>query len=108
MANRKEETDLQTNIRLALSKAGCTIFRANVGLFYTKDGRLVRTGLPKGFSDTFGTIDGTGQSFYIEIKTPVGKASKEQKQFIAQMQLIGAKAGFARTVEDALNIVGRK
>ena len=39
---------------LALSDAGCTVFRANVGLFYTRDGRPVQTGLPKGFSDLFG------------------------------------------------------
>lgn len=31
----KRETILQNKIRVALSKAGCKVFRTNSGLFYT-------------------------------------------------------------------------
>lgn len=43
-----KEIDIQNSIRLALSEK-CVIFRANVGVFSTADGRTVSTGLPKDF-----------------------------------------------------------
>lgn len=100
----KAETKVSDLIRLELSKRGCKIFRYQVGLFYTMYGEKIHVGI-KGASDLIGHRRPDGRAFYIETKTPVGKASKEQKKFIAAMQESGALAGFANSVEQALDIV---
>ena len=99
-----EETKLQNQIKIALSKAGCIVFRSNVGVFYTPDGRMVHIGVD-GHSDLYGHSQ-DGKAFYIEVKTPLGKASEKQLNFIKQMRKTGANAGIARSVADALQIVG--
>lgn len=81
-------------------------FRANVGKFQTKDGRVVSTGLPEGFSDLFGHRYSDGRVFYIEVKKPGGQIRESQKKFIKAMRDSGALAGFAYSVEDALKIIG--
>ena len=90
---------------VALSNDGHFVARANVGLFFTKDGRPVGTGLPVGFSDLFGHRRGDARAFYLEIKTTVGRVSPEQRAFIDAMQRRGALAGVARSVEDAQKIL---
>lgn len=100
---KKEETNIQDHIRLELSKKGCKVFRCNVGNFYTKYGQEIKIGVT-GHSDLYGVRPG-GRAFFLEVKTPIGKARKEQKSFIAAMQKNGALAGFARTIEEAINIV---
>lgn len=98
------ETAIQHHIQLALSEAGHTVFRANVGTFFTKDGRAVATGLPTGFSDLFGfTI--TGRPFFIECKSETGRLRPDQIAFLAAMQQRGAIACVARSVADALSAV---
>lgn len=98
------EIDLQNQIRLALDKIAIT-FRANVGIFYTRDGRPISTGLPKGFSDLFGFRRSDGRIFFLEIKTANGRLSKDQKSFLAAMSKLGAITGVARSVEDALEVL---
>ena len=100
----KAETRVSDLIRLELCRRGCKIFRSQVGLFYTMYGEKIHVG-QKGESDLRGHRRPDGRAFYIEAKTPVGKASKEQKKFIAAMQESGALAGFANSVEQALDIV---
>lgn len=89
------------NIQLALSEAGHTVFRANVGRFRTQDGRWFDTGLPAGFSDLFGFTQ-SGRPFFMEIKTATGRVSPEQHQFLDAMRKRGAIAGVVRCVDDAL------
>ena len=109
------EHDIQNLIRLELSKHG-KVFRTNAGEFwqgtqvfskqYNRPVLLnIRkvAGLPQGFSDLL-FIDEKGAAF-IEVKTPVGVVSREQERFIEQMQQLGQRAGVARSVEDALNII---
>ncbi|CVK18491.1 VRR-NUC domain-containing protein [Sporomusa sphaeroides] len=122
------ETDIQNLIRLELSKHG-TFFRANVGQTWTgddvirleggniilKNARPFNTGLPPGFSDLFGIIPITithdminkkiGLFAAIEVKTPAGRIRPEQENFIGIMKARGARAGIARSVEDAVAIV---
>ncbi len=95
------EADLMRSIMVALSADGHFVARANVGLFFTADGRPVKTGLPKGFSDLFGHRASDARAFYLEIKTTTGQASKEQLAFIAAMKKRGALAAIVRSVEDA-------
>ena len=99
----KDETSLQNRIRVALCEAGCVVHRCNTGTFYTRDGRAVKIG-EKGHSDLYGHRP-DGRAFYLEIKTPIGSATKEQIEFVEAMYRSGAIAGFARSVEGALQVV---
>lgn len=98
------EIDIQNEIRIALSEYTVT-FRANVGVFFTKDGRPIQTGLPKGFSDLFGFRKSDGRIFFIEVKTETGKLSEKQKYFLETMKQLGAIAGVARNPQEAIEII---
>ena len=88
-------------IMVALSADGHFVARANVGLFFTADGRPIKTGLPRGFADLFGHRQWDCRAFYFEVKTAKGRASPEQLAFIAAMKKRGAIAAIVRSVEDA-------
>lgn len=91
-------------IMIALSEAGHTVFRANVGKFKMEDGRWFDTGLPPGFSDLFGfTAD--GRPWFIEVKSDTGRLRPQQRQFIDAMTARGAIAGVARSVDDAIKLL---
>lgn len=97
------ETDLQSLIRMELSKRGI-VLRLNVGTFQTPDGRYITSGLPPGTSDLLFIGDGT--IAFVEVKTPIGKVSQEQEKFIQRVISLGHRAGVARSVEDAIKIIG--
>lgn len=97
------EHELQNNIRLALGRRGM-IFRHNVGLFKTTDGRTISSGLPPGFSDLQYIGDG-GVVAFIEVKTPTGRLSTAQRDFLNAVRRYGVRAGIARSVEDAIKII---
>lgn len=112
------ETKIQRRIMLALSKAGHTVWRNETGGFWTgqvihKDGKTVTlanasmlpVGLCTGSSDLVGIQAKTGRFFAIEVKTKTGKASQEQKTFIAAVIKAGGLAGIARSPEEALNLL---
>lgn len=98
------EQDIQSSIRIALSET-CVCFRINVGLYYTKEGGRISTGVPNGFSDLFGHRRSDGRAFYIEVKTETGRVRPDQKNFLNQMRMSGALVGVARSVEEALAII---
>lgn len=98
------EKDVQNEIRLALSPYA-VVFRANVGYFNTYDGRVVATGLPKGFSDLFGVRKSDGRAFFIEVKNETGRLRPEQKNFLEVMEKVGAIIGVARSGEEAVKII---
>lgn len=100
-----KESDLMRSIMIEVSAAGHNVFRANVGMFYTQDGRPIKSGLPTGFSDLFGSRKGDAKAFYIEVKSPKGKLSIPQAAFIEAMKKRGCIAGVARSVEDALMLL---
>ena len=98
------EKHIQDDIRQALSYT-CEVFRANVGVFKRGD-RFVNTGLPKGFPDLFGFRRSDGKMFLIEVKNVKGRLSKEQKEFAEFIKDYPVLYGVARSVDDALRIVG--
>ena len=98
------ETDIQTAIRIELSKRGCFVQRTNSATLYTKDGRPVRIGMP-GQSDLCGHRGTDGRCFYIEVKKPGQKPRKNQQDFLDAMRNTGALAGVAHSVEEAVGIV---
>lgn len=103
MANN-QETLLQNQIRI--NTADCAVlFRANVGMLFTADGRPIRTGLPKGFSDLFGHRRSDGRAVYLEVKTPRGRIRPEQQMFIENIKKTGAIAGIVRSVEEARRVI---
>lgn len=112
-----QETKIQRAIMLALSEAGCLVFRnetsgAWVGKVIHKAGqqvtlenaKLIKFGLTVGSSDLIG-LTASGQFFAIEVKTPTGKTTKEQQNFIKQVKGNGGLAGVARSPADALGII---
>lgn len=114
----KSEHTIQDEIRLSLSQYGICL-RLNSGKAYggvrvwdPRRGEYILTKLrtialcPKGTADlVFFGEDGT--TAFIECKDHKGKASEDQKRFLAMMAQYGFKTGTARSVEDALNIIGR-
>ena len=100
----KKETLISDKIRLELSKRGCKVFRSQVGLFYTQYGEMINIGI-KGESDLHGHRP-DGKAFYLETKFKGTERHRpEQIKFITAMQTSGALAGFANSVEEALEIV---
>ena len=99
------ERSVQNAIRLALSVEG-VILRLNVGLFYTEDGRPIATGLPRGTSDLL--FIGRGYVAFIETKAPKGRVTEDQLNFLARMRSLGHRAGIARSVEDAFDIIHKE
>ena len=98
----KEETNIQRNIMIELSKYGIVIRQ--------QYGERIKIGFP-GISDLQFISDDGNLIAFIEIKTSKGKTSKEQEQFINfinNKKSKHLKAGVARNVEEALEIIGGK
>lgn len=127
------EHAIQNKIRNSLA-GKCLLFRANVGTAWTGDvkklpGRRVlienarpfNTGLPPGFSDTFGLaselvtpewyarMKGRLVAIFIapEVKTATGRVSVKQAAFIKAVNDNGGKAGIVRSAEDALALISK-
>lgn len=99
-----KEKDIQNAIRLGVNDIAVT-FRANVGKFNTSDGRVITTGLPKGFPDLFGYRKSDGRIIFLEVKTPTGRVRPEQEKFIARAKQDGCIAGVVRSVDDARKLI---
>lgn len=111
------EAAIQQQVRLALSAAGSVAFRNNIGQYIDpKTGRPIRYGVCNpGGSDLIGwtpvtiTADMVGKTLAVftacEVKTPTGKPSSDQLNFIAQVLRAGGFAGIARSSSDALHII---
>ena len=111
----KSEHRIQDEIRLALSEHG-VVLRLNSGKFW--QGRRVWSnefqqyvltdlrpvqGCPPGTSDLL--FIGKNTISFIECKDDKGKPRPEQERFITAVRSYGHRAGVARSVEDALNII---
>lgn len=105
------EAHLMRRIQMALAQAGPRVFRNNVGLFKTFDGRKIRTGLCVGSSDLIGwnpveiTPDMVGSKVAVftavEVKQPGQRPTKEQAFFLAAVKLAGGIACVAHSEEEA-------
>lgn len=101
-----KESDIQRLIMLALSEAGCLIFRNNVGVLKNAAGIPIKFGLCVGSSDLIG-LTPTGRFLAVEIKTPTGKATPEQIRFIEAVRARGGIAGIARSPAEALALLAQ-
>ena len=113
---KRSEKEIQNDIRLAVGKSKATLFRNNTGMIKDADGRAHRFGLCKGSSDLIGfvpvtiTADMVGQEIAVfaavEVKTPTGRVSDHQKDFISFVSGKGGVAGIARSADEALSLLG--
>ena len=115
MANA--ETEIQQRIRLALgTRSDLRLFRNQVGqLPDPRTGRPVQFGLARGSADLIGwrtitvTPDMVGQRLAvftsIEVKTPTGRLTPAQHNWLGAVRSAGGMAGVARSIADALQIV---
>lgn len=102
----KRETQIQREIMIELSKYGIVI-RQQSGNFYTEYGARVKVGFT-GLPDLQFISDDGRLIAFIEVKTDIGKVREEQKKFIKfinDKKSPCLKAGIARNVQDALNLI---
>lgn len=113
-----KESNVQKLIQLALSDAGCTSFRNNCGVLKNDAGIPIKFGVGNpGGSDLIGitpvviTADMVGRTVgvftAIEVKTAKGRVRPEQNNFISVVKGSGGIAGVCRSVEDALELIGK-
>lgn len=100
---KRSEANIQNDIWIALSQAGCLVWRNNTGVLKDKTGRPIKFGLCKGSSDLVGVAP-DGRFLAVEVKTATGRIRPEQEAFIAAVKRNGGRAGIARNVQDALDI----
>ena len=98
-----KEANVQALIMMALSDAGCLVWRQNTGVLPDRNGRLVRFGLCVGSSDIVG-IAPDGKFLAIEVKTALGQPTDAQLNFIRAVQRHGGRAGIARSAAEAVEI----
>lgn len=111
-----KETALMHSMMLALSEAGCLVFRNNTGQAWQgkpihragnqvtlTECRMIPYGLCVGSADLI-CVAPDGRFLAIEVKTPTGRTSAQQTAFISAVRLAGGRAGVARTVEEALQL----
>ena len=112
------EHTIQDLIRLELSKHGL-VFRTNAGSAW--GGKYVNVPtygnivinprkielLPKGFSDLL-FVGTDGRVAFIECKDEKGKLRPEQERFLKIMKSYGHRAGVARSVREALLLIGKE
>jgi hypothetical protein len=96
-----KESQLVYAVMQELGKHGA-VYRCNSGSVALPNGKRFN-GMPKGFSDIM-LIRADGVACFIECKTDKGRLTDEQARFIARMQGLNARAGVARSVDEAMNI----
>ena len=97
------EGNISNACMIALSAAGCLIFRNNTGVLPDRTGRPIRFGLAVGSSDLIG-ICKDGVFLAIECKTAMGQPTQAQLNFIAAVLRAGGRAGIARSAAEAVAI----
>lgn len=117
----QNETAIMHQIMLALSEAGCIVWRNNTGQAWS--GRVIhqqfgsvtltaaspiKFGLCVGSSDLIGIHCATGKFIAMEVKTAKGRASIEQERFIAAILISGGIAGIVRSPAEALALLPGK
>ncbi len=117
MPERSDERRIQSDIQLAACAGGgpARLWRNNTGALRDARGQLVRYGLCPGSSDLIGyrtitiTPDMVGQRLAVFAAVEVkdrGRLTAQQEAFLNLIQQAGGLAGVARSVPEALSILG--
>ena len=108
-SEKQREAQIQDDIRKELGNPskypGLAVFRNNTGVLMDQNGRRVAFGLCKGSSDLIGWY--RGRFIAIEVKTPEGSETEEQRLFGAGVERDGGAYCVARSVEDAVRFIER-
>ena len=101
----RSEANILNDCMIALSAAGCLVWRNNTGALpdRTGSGRIVKFGLCRGGSDIVG-ITPDGRFLAVECKTATGRATPDQIRFIDAVNWHGGRAGIARSAQEAVDI----
>ena len=114
----KSEHRVQDEIRLALSQYGI-VLRLNSGKAYggtrvwdKRYGYILKDIRPialcgKGTPDLL-FIGTNGEVAFIEVKDDKGRVREDQKHFLKVVEQYGYRTGIARSVDDALQIIGKR
>ena len=81
------ESDIQTQIREFLQWNGWFVFKNHQSL-----------GSYKGIADLYAIRE--GRSVWIEVKTAIGRLSKDQEKYRAEIEAQGGEYYIARSIED--------
>ena len=102
-ASKRSEANILNDCLIAMSSAGCIVWRNNTGQLPDANGRPIKFGLCVGSSDIIG-IAPDGRFLAVECKTALGQPTDAQLKFIAAVIRAGGRAGIARNSADAVNI----
>ena len=102
-ANKRSEANILNDCLIALSGAGCKVWRNNTGQLPDRDGRPIKFGLCVGSSDIIGMTP-SGAFLAVECKTALGQPTDAQLRFIRAVIAQGGRAGIARNSDDAVKI----
>jgi hypothetical protein len=110
----KSEATIQKEIQLALSKAGCIMWRnESAGVWAGRilfkqasqvtldNASFIKSGLCVGSSDLIG-LTPCGRFLAVEVKTPKGKPTDEQINFINAVNAKNGIGYIARSAEEAI------
>lgn len=98
------ETPIMRAVRAAIARTGrARLLRNNVGY---DAATKVRYGLNAGSPDLVGCLR-SGRVFCLEVKTPVGRISAEQKAWATAARRWGCFVAFVRSADDALAALER-
>lgn len=103
-AMSRSEANILNDCMVALSSAGCMVWRNNTGVLPDKTGRPIRFGLCVGSSDIIG-ICADGRFLAVECKSKTGRATEKQLTFIRNVIRMGGRAGVARSADEAIAIM---
>jgi hypothetical protein len=79
------------------------VWRQNSGMLPNAQGRMVQFGTP-GAADITGILP-DGRRLEIEVKTPTGRQSEQQKRYQAMIERFNGVYILARSVDEAVNAV---
>lgn len=95
------ETPIQNRIMIALSlELGALVTRVNCGRFRQLKGEGIVQGAPTGTADLLVCVG--GRYFAVEVKTPEGKQTKEQRDFQRAVEARGGVYLLVRSPQDAV------
>jgi hypothetical protein len=96
------ETKIRNDIFIKLNSIpGCVVWRNNVGVATAASGNTIRYGVGgDGGSDLIGIYK--GKFLAVEVKTPTGRLTENQKRYIELVNKKGGIAFVATSEEEAL------
>lgn len=108
------ETPLMQQIRAAVNRTGRgRLMRNNTVLAVAwarrnePDARPIECGLGRGGADLVGLLVPSGRGFALEVKTPTGRLSDDQRRWLASFRKCGGFATCVRSVDEALSALER-